>query len=233
MAKKQFFIVLDTETSIKDKVADFGAVICDRKGTIYNSIGVLVGGVFGKEKLFYDKNAADLWGLAGLERRQEAYENMLRDGRRQLASVNAINKWLAEAVRVYDPEMTAYNIAFDKGKCKNTEIDLSIFKSNFCLWYAAQGVFAGRKDYRQFILDNHLFNTPTKLGNMTFQTNAEVMASYLAGKMLEDEPHTALEDARDYEVPILVEVIKRKKWREKMKAYNWRDYQVRENFQPK
>lgn len=232
MGKKQFFCVLDTETSENDKVADFGAVICDRKGTIYNSCGVLVGGVFGKEKLFHDKNASNLWGLAGLRRRQDAYENMLRDGTRQLASVEAINKWLAEAVRVYDPELTAYNIAFDKDKCRNTGIDLSIFKGEFCLWYAAQGVFAKRKDYRQFILDNHLFNPPTELGNMTFKTNAEVMASYLAGEMLEAEPHTALEDARDYEVPILVEVLKRKKWREKAKAYNWRDYQVRENFIP-
>ena len=36
MARKQFFAILDTETTINDTVADFAIVICDRNGQIYN-----------------------------------------------------------------------------------------------------------------------------------------------------------------------------------------------------
>ena len=38
MAKKQFFAILDTETTMQDTVADFAIIIVDREGTIYNSL---------------------------------------------------------------------------------------------------------------------------------------------------------------------------------------------------
>ena len=38
MAKRDYFLIVDTETTQTDMVADFGAIICDRKGNIYNLI---------------------------------------------------------------------------------------------------------------------------------------------------------------------------------------------------
>lgn len=232
MAKKQFFAILDTETTMADTVADFAIVICDREGVIYNQCAVLVNGQFGTVELFHDKNANDIWGYAGLEKRKAAYTAMLDSGTRMLASVNAINKWINQAIGKYNPELTAYNLAFDLDKCQKTGIDLSGFKSQFCLWQAAVGNICGTKQYRQFVLENHGFNAVTKFGNMTMQTNAEMVCGFINGEF-KTEPHTALEDARDFELPILRQILKKKNWKEKITPYNWRNFQVKDNFTAK
>lgn len=232
MAKKQYFAILDTETTIENTVADFAIVICDREGRVYNQCAVLVAGHYGNFELFHDKNANDIWGYGGLEKRKAAYVEMLESGKRMLASVNAINKWIAQAVGKYNPQLTAYNFAFDKDKCEKTGIDLSAFTNSFCLWQAAVGNICGTKQFKQFVLENHAFNNVTQFGNMTLKTNAEIVCGFINGEFKE-EPHTALEDARDFELPILREIVKKKKWQEKITPYNWRNFQVKDNFAAK
>jgi len=229
MAKKQYFLIIDTETSITDKVADFGAVVCDRKGEIFAQCGVMVNTVFGIDGLFYDKNASGIWARASVERRHSAYLGMLDSGARMLASVNAINRWLEKVSGKYNPELTAYNLPFDVSKCANTGIDLNMFTKRFCLWAAATGNICNTKAFRQFVLANHRFNTPTAQGNMTFKTDAETVTGFLTGNMSE-EPHTSVEDIIGYELPTLVHILKKKDWREKMISYNWRSHQVRDHF---
>lgn len=229
MAKKQFFAILDTETTMGDTVADFAIIICDREGTIYNQCAVLVNGHYGTMELFHDKNANDIWGYAGLNKRKANYVSMLENGSRMLASIGAINKWIQQAIGKYNPELTAYNLAFDKDKCAKTGIDLTGFKSEFCLWQASVGNICNTKKFRQFALDNHAFNKPTQFGNMTMQTNAEIVCGFVNGEFIK-EPHTALEDARDFELPILREILKRKGWKEKITPYNWREFQVKNHF---
>lgn len=232
MAKKQFFAILDTETTMENTVADFAIIIVDREGIIHNQCAVMVKDHYGKFELFHDKIANDIWGYSGLERRKSNYVNMLNSGKRMLASVNAINKWIDQAIGKYNPELTAYNLAFDLDKCQKTGIDLSGFKSQFCLWQASVGNICKTKKYKQFCLENHGFNSVTQQGNMTFKTNAEMVCGFINGEFKE-EPHTALEDARDFELPILREILKKKGWREKITPYNWRDYQVKDNFTAK
>ncbi len=229
MAKKQFFAILDTETTMANTVADFAIVICDREGRIYNQCAVLVQGQYGTHELFHDKHANDIWGYGGLERRKAAYNKMLDSGSRMVASVGAINRWIDQAIGKYNPELTAYNLAFDLDKCEKTGIELSGFANRFCLWQAAVGNICNTKKYRQFALENHGFNSPTELGNMTFKTNAEMVCGFIQGEF-KTEPHTALEDARDFELPILREILKKKAWREKITPYNWREFQVKDNF---
>lgn len=231
MAKKQFFAIVDTETTIESTVADLGIIICDRQGNIHNQMAVLVKGHFDSKELFYDRNSLELWGIHTLKARREKYTRMLNEGSRMLASVAAINKWIALAVGKYNPTMTAYNLAFDKEKCRNTEIDLP-FTDSFCLWHAAVGNICKTKKYKQFVLENHGFNSVTKFGNMTFKTNAEMVCGFLNGSFTE-EPHTALEDARDFELPILKHILTKKGWKEKMTPYNWREFQVKQNFEAK
>lgn len=232
MAKKQYFLIVDSETTMADTVADFGALICDREGKIYTQCAVLVNGHYGTHELFHDKQANDIWGYGGLEKRKLAYANMLENGSRMVASVNAINRWLAQAVGKYNPELTAYNLAFDMGKCANTGIDLTQFQNKFCLWHAAVGNLCQSKQYKKFVLANHGFNTPTQHGNMSMKTTAEMVAGYINGEF-KTEPHTAIEDARDFELPILVEILKKRKWRDNLKPYNWRDFQVKDHFEAK
>jgi hypothetical protein len=229
MARKQFFCIVDTETTIADTVADFAAVICDREGKIFAQCAVLVRGEYGEKILFHDKTKSDIWGYEGLRKRESGYVAMLDSGLRMLASVSAINRWLALAVGKYNPILTAYNLNFDEGKCRNTGIDIDLFSDRFCLWQASIGNICGSRKYRQFCLENHLFNPPTAKGNMSFKTTAESVCGYIQGEF-KTEPHTALEDARDFELPILTAIIKRKGWRDNLKAHTWHDFQVKNNF---
>ena len=229
MARKQYFLILDTETTMADTVADFGALVCDREGKIFNQCAVLVADHYGKHELFHDKHANDIWGFGGLEKRKAAYRAMLDSGSRMVASVNAINKWLQLAIGKYNPELTAYNLAFDKNKCENTGIDLSGFSNSFCLWQAAVGNICNSKQYKQFVLQNHGFNKPTEHGNMSFKTTAEMVAGFIGGEF-KVEPHCAIEDARDFELPILREILRKKGWRDKITPYNWRDFQMNNHF---
>ncbi len=232
MAKKQYFLIVDTETSITDKVADFGAIVCDRQGRIYNQCAVLIQSVFGVDDLFYDRNAPGIWSQASVSRRMDNYNAMLNSGSRMLASVNAVNRWLEKVAGKYNPTLTAYNLAFDNSKCANTEIDLNMFSDRFCLWGAAVGNICNSKKYREFVLQNHLFNTPTAKGNMTFSTTAEAVTGYLSGNMTE-EPHTSIEDIIGYELPTLVHILKKRDWKDKIIPYDWNKHQVRNHFQAK
>lgn len=229
MSKKQFFLIVDTETTITDKVVDFGAVVCDRHGKIFAQCAVLVREVFGVDELFYDVKNSGIWSKASVTRRMANYNSMLDNGSRIIASVASINRWLEKVNAKYNPALTAYNLAFDSTKCQNTGIDLNMFDNRFCLWAAAVGNICNTKAYRQFVLENHLFNPVTAKGNMTFSTTAEAVTGFLAGNMT-DEPHTSIEDIIGYELPTLVHILKRKNWKTKVTPYVWKQFQVKDHF---
>lgn len=231
MAKKQYFLIVDTETTINNTVADFGAVVCDRQGNVVKTCGILVRDHFDAMELFYTPEAG-FWGKQGAVKRRAHYVDMLNAGSRTMGSVGAINRWLEKVNALYAPTLTAYNLPFDVDKCRNTLIDLNMFAERFCLWAASVGNICKTKKFKQFALENHSFNNRTEHGNMTFKTNAEIVAGYLAGQIL-DEPHTALEDAIDFELPILKNIIAKKLWKEKVESYSWRDFQVKDNFTAK
>jgi hypothetical protein len=248
MAKADYFLIVDTETTqpnkaenIPAKVADFGAIVVNRKGEIFSQCAVMVLGIYNnsdKYPLFYtsdnEGDPENIWAKAGLPDRYKRYNSMLSSGARQYASHNAINKWLAIVNGKYNPYLTAYNLAFDMGKCDNTGIDLSMFSKKFCLMKAACDKWALTKKYRQFILDNHYFKPPTKLGNMSYLTKAETMAHFVTGDDLV-EPHTAIEDARDFELPILLRLLatqKKSKW-ENPQGQSWQNRQIKDWYIPK
>ena len=189
----------------------------------------MVQGIFGVESLFFDRTASGLWAQTSVERRTNRYTDMLNNGTRMLASVNAINRWLEKVAAKYDPELTAYNLPFDASKCNNTGIDLNMFSKRFDLWAAAVGNICNTKAFRQFVLANHRFNTPTAQGNMTFKTDAETVTGFLTGSMSE-EPHTSIEDVIGYELPTLVHILKKKNWRENITPYAWSAHQVKDHF---
>lgn len=237
MAKKNHFILIDTETTQDSLVADFGAAICDSKGQVISQCGVLTDKIFNDTEnhpLFFTSDSDGIWSKKGQDRRYAMYQRMMESGSRMLASVAAINRWLDKAKAQFDPILTAYNLPFDVDKCKKTGIDLTMFDRRFCLWDAAYTQWAFTKQYRQMVLSTHAFNAPTDHGNMTFKTNAETMARFcLNNPGLQDEPHTALEDVIEYELPILVQLLKRRsaKWLlSDTQRYSWRECQVNKWF---
>lgn len=238
MAKKDYFLLADTETTQDNLVADFGAIICDRQGNIVNQCAVMVDGVFTDKEnhpLFFDSKLGPdaLWSRSGADRRYDVYNRMIASGSRMIASVNAINNWLAKAAVQYSPVLTAYNLPFDLGKCANTGIDLTLFNRSFDLMAVAQNAMVKNKRFLTFCLVNHLFNNPTKLGNMTVQMKAETIGNFLSG-MVEVEPHTALEDVIFFELPILIHVLKNTTLKKilslEQKSLSWQKRQVKDLY---
>lgn len=226
---KEYYLIVDTETTIRDTVYDFGAIVCDRKGNIVASCGVIVAEEMQTE-LFYDPQNNGIWGKKAAIARKAKYDDMISEGSRLAASVAAINRWLEKANAQFKPMLTAYNLAFDRTKCANTGIDLTMFSQSFCLWHLAATIHGASKAFKRFALENHYFGNRTKFGNMTITTNAEIMAHYVSGAFVE-EPHTAKEDAQFFEMPILLSLVNRKGWKKQMhKAYNWKNFQVKDHF---
>ena len=205
---KHFYLIVDTETTKKQTVADFGAVIVTKQGEIVEQVGHLVNGHFGKFPLFSDPLADPeaFWSEQSAQRRLKDYDQMVEDGHRSIAGVGLINQWLAGVNARYAPVLTAYNISFDVGKCRNTRINLGIFAERFCLMKAAKRKIGVLAEYQQFCIDRGLLTAKGRKPQMT----ADAMAKYISGADLADEPHTALEDARDYEAMILAYILKTK-----------------------
>ena len=241
MAKKKFFVTIDTETTQSNMVADIGIVVSDMQGNIHHETGILIGDFFSDAEnhplfhVFGDKN--DVFSKASLPARYAAYEQMLQDGRRVLASVGAVNRFLSKVKAKYNPVMTAYNIAFDLDKMNKSGIIADdLFPNRFCLWHAATAKWGNTKAYKNFVLENHFFgNRTSKTGHMGIKTNADVMAKFLLGAGLPDEPHTALEDAKYYELPILTALVKNTSPKEYMTPppYNYRDFAVKNHYRVK
>lgn len=204
--RKNYFLIVDTETTQDDLVADFGAVVCDKNGNIFSQCGVMVDGIFTdmeKHPLFFTSDPDGIWSKKGQDKRYDIYNAMVQDGRRGVYSVAAVNRWLARVVKQYNPILTAYNLPFDLGKCRNTGIDVDMFDRRFCLMAVAQNLLVNNKAYQRFALDNHFFGNRTeKTGSITMQMKAETVASFLFGEH-RIEPHTALEDVTDFELEIL------------------------------
>ena len=205
---KHYYLIVDTETTAQNTVADFGAVIVDRQGVIHEQFGVLIDGHFGTLPLFSDHRAPAeaFFSTQMLHRRRKHYDQLLANGQRSLCSASLVNLWLARVLGQYDPVLTAYNLSFDFGKCANTDIDLGIFSQRFCLMKAAKRVIGIRADYVQFCNDRGLI-TPTGKPRMTADAMAKFLDDTNYDGSLEDEPHTSLEDAQFYEAPILTKIL--------------------------
>ena len=236
MAKKQYFLGIDTETTMQNTVADFGAIVTDRKGNILAQAAILVQGHYGTYDLFHNEETGELWKRANLKGRMGHYQNMVDEGSRMIASVAAVNRWLEKALATYQPYLYAYNLPFDVDKCEKTAIDLSGFGKRFCLWAASADVWANTKKYKNFVMEHHCLNNVTKLGNATYKANAETMARFvLNNPEMPDEPHTAIEDLVDYELPILNRVLARRKASDlvSLTKPDWRKMQLKDHFTAK
>jgi len=202
---RHFYLIVDTETTKKQTVADFGAVIVTKQGEIVERFGAMVLGHFGKLPLFADATAPDsaLWSEQSAQRREKDYYSMLDTGERSIASPALINQWLVRVNAQYSPVLTAYNLAFDLGKCRNTRINLGIFGQSFCLMKAAKRQIGTLAEYHAFCNANGFLTAKRRDPSMT----ADTMAKFILGVSLEDEPHTALEDSQFYEAPILTKIL--------------------------
>jgi len=211
MANKDILLIVDTETTITQTVADFGAVVVDLStATILEQAGVLVWKQFGKKDLWYDSSVddEDYWSRGNSKLRNKKYQGYVDAGWRTIAAIAWINGWLIRMHEKYDPIITAYNLGYDNKVCKNTKIDLGIFSENKCLWrHAAQKAYSKDADYVDFCHAKGYLTPSGKISTKADHVAHFVLLSHL--DVYEKEPHTALEDARDYEWPIAYDLFQR------------------------
>jgi hypothetical protein len=131
---------------------------------------------FGTLPLFSDPSAdpSAFWSEQSAQRRAKKYDEMLESGERSISSVGLINQWLAGINARYNPVLTAYNIAFDFGKCRNTRINLGIFNSRFCLMKAAKREIGPLAEYQEFC---QAYGLVTARGNV--RHTADAMAKFV------------------------------------------------------
>jgi len=238
---RKYYLIIDTETAMDGSIIDIAGVIYTRQSKAnggnpallepVNQFAVLLNENWERVELFHDKGNNGAFAVGNLKRRNELYKAMLIDGRRALANVAMVNRWIARAIALYGDnlELTAYNLAFDVDKMTKQGINHELIQNRFCLWQAALGTVCKEKAFKQHILENHHFTNRTKkTGHIGVKTNAEVVSAYITGLDI-IEPHQALEDITGHELPILERVLNVRKWREKIKPYTWKHYALR-NF---
>jgi hypothetical protein len=231
MAKKQYFLVTDTETTVQGKVADFAAVLVDRQGREFARLAVMVEGQYGKHELFHDvRSSEEIWTLKGLKKRHNIYKTMLNEGTRAMASVSYINNWLTQIQQQYKNVIfCAYYANFDLRVMRDTGIRTEGFADVFCLWAGSANHVIGNKKYITHCLERKWL-TP----KLNLRTNAEAMAEFALGRELDPEPHTALEDVLFYEIPVLLWLVKHRSYKKySQKSFNWRDWQLKNLVIPK
>lgn len=213
MGRKNFYALLGTEVTVENTVADFSMMIVDSKGIIFNSCRVLVKDHYNKHELFHDANHAA--GRADvLKEQKRTYKKLLSSGGRMLVSTNAINNWIRLAYLKYTPELTAFNLQCDIEKCKNTGINFSNYLSRFSLGQAMQGNICSTPAFKRFFFEKKCSEVKN-LNDFESINWAELVASFLAGREKERK-FTAYEYLEDFDLPILIDVLRRKKWRRKV-----------------
>jgi hypothetical protein len=215
VAKKTFFAILATEVTIENTVADLGIVICDREGRLHNQCAILVAGHYDSLELFCDENLCGTLRTECLEARRIKYEEMIDLGVRIVTSVSAINKWINQAIIKYDPILTAYGMDINSARCWNTGIDISGFSEKFCFRDAIIGNVQNTEKYIKFAVENDLEYKSREHFAMNSGDAIENVYWFLSGRR-KFIYHTALEDARDFQIPILSAILEKRDWKRRM-----------------
>ena len=207
MTKKNYYMVLDTETC-GDYVFDIGYRVIDRNGDC-----VATGSYVVKEfvdnpqtlNMFTDRFTRDK--IARYYYDLWKYKGMGGFVARDFATIRSVvNNW----VRHYNCIICAYNIAFDLNHLEKTAnyfgydtfFDHDV--KTLDIWHMAMSVL-GTKNYIRFCMENDLL---TKCGNIA--TGAEAMYRFIANDPAFVEEHTAYKDTL-IESDIMVKCFKRKK----------------------
>lgn len=215
MAKKTFFAILVTEATIENKVADLGIVICDREGHLHNQCAVLIDDNYNHLEIFCDENLNGALRVACLERRRTNYEEMINARVRIVSNVNTINSWINQVIDKYDPILTAYDLDINSTRCQNTGIDVSNFSERFCFRDAIIDNIRDTEKYIKFAAKNNLADRSGEWFCMDFKEAMENIYWFLFGRR-KIISNTALEDARDFQIPILASILKKRDWKRRM-----------------
>jgi hypothetical protein len=208
--KKEYFIVLDTETcnTIEQPLCyDIGWCVCDRYGKIYERKSFVVAETFLDMK--------DVMKSAYYADKIPQYWEDIKSGNRTVARMWTIRKALINSMKQYDvKKVGAYNMAFDKRALNNL---MRYVSKSWCRWFFPYGteffdiwncaceLILARKSYIDFAIKNGLVSSCDKI-----LTSAECAYKYITKNLDFKEEHKGLEDC-EIEVAILAECYKQHK----------------------
>lgn len=211
------YLLIDTETTKNGLVLDVGIKLIHGNKVI-SSHGFIIGDVweqinFGNDELFNsskDKDKKQWYHKKYLDKRMQAYENMLKNGQRSLISIEELADDLSEAER-RGYIFSAYNAGFDKEKIEKT-LRIQIAMPIFCLWEASKNFLSAKKKRLKsfkrfcFVTHNAFKNKIRVTPHLNAKTDCATVAIFFNVK---DEsyihPHTAFEDL-DSELGILLKL---------------------------
>ena len=222
MARKKYFLVIDTETcnTLEQPFCyDVGYAICDRAGNMVIKRSYVVA------EMFLDKK--DLMKSCYFAEKIPHYWEDIKSGKRELKSIFNIRKQIHADMKEYKTCMVgAYNMAFDKRALNNTirYCSKSLIRwffpfgtEYFCIWNMACQVIMNSVKYVKFALQNGF---ESESGNI--QTSAETCYKFLTNSIDFIESHTGLEDV-EIEVAIMAECYKKhKKMNKSINSACWR-----------
>lgn len=225
MSKK--FIVLDTETAPltpgngtdprNSRVYDFGFVVADKDGVVYEKRSLIIGETFANAKLMMN---------AYYRNKLPQYYEGMRNGEWEVVTMlEAFNIFRAAIEKWGVHDFYAYNAKFDRAVLNATLADYSNgFRSFFFpygstygdIWDIAGATICNTKKYVKWCAENGYMS---EKGNP--KTSAEVVYRYITKNHEFVERHTALSDS-EIELSILLKALKRKKKNPHTIGAGWR-----------
>ena len=200
--RRKYLIVGDTETcntrmendklDMRDVlVYDFGFVVCDKQGRVYEEYSFII-----KEIFFGMK---DLMKSAYYTDKLPQYYEEIRNGKRKVVSLYEARKTLADVMKKYNTNIfVAHNARFDDNALKVTERYTTKSKYRYFLPFGtevwdtmkmANDTICKQKTYRKFCEENGYL---TKNGQV--RKTAEILYRYITQNHDFVECHTGLED---------------------------------------
>lgn len=212
---KDFYMIIDTETTAHRFVYDIGAVITDRKGTIHETFSAVVAEVFFGMQTAYYKEKKPLYytKIGKLQTKVLSFFDI------QEKLIQLMNKYNVKAI-------CAYNAKFDIDVLNNTMRYLTGYQTQYffpqdtliyCIWGMACETLCRQKAYIKYSIENGFI---TSAGNM--KTDAESVYRYIIQDKTFNEEHMALEDTY-IETAILAKCFsKHKLMSRKIIAHPWK-----------
>lgn len=225
MAKKKYFLVLDTETcnTVEQPLPyDIGWAICDRFGNIFEERSFVVAETFLDMK--------DVMKSAYYAEKIPQYWEDIKSGKRIIKPMWTIRKQLAEDMKKYDTKLVgAYNVGFDRRALNNLMRYVSkswarwffpFGTEYFDIWNMACSMLLNTRTYVKFALENGLVSDADNI-----QTSAECAYKFITKDVTFTEEHKGLEDVR-IEVAVMASCYKtHKKIENSVNSACWRKVQ--------
>ena len=204
--EKEFFVVLDTETtnSIDDPLAyDVGFAVVDAMGNVYAHYSFVVA------EVFLDK---ELMESAYFKEKIPMYWEDIKAGRRTLAKLSTISRTLARIMKEYDTNIIcAHNARFDYRSTNTTQRFLTSSKYRYFFPYGVEiwdTLKMARKAFDDSQYDEFCYNNNYITKNGRKRYTAEILYRFITNNIDFEESHTGLEDVL-IEKEILAECLKR------------------------